>query len=192
MTLCSSRSKVPARGYPVQPEFRLRHSGEGNVATTALVRAAQLATQLQKALHVTIHQSTASTRAIAEAAGISYSFLCNAANADVKEQLPFPRLPLVLAACDDLTVLRFLAALQGADVVRLPPAGATDDVRQASATMREFAEFMDAGAAALENDQVSPAEFADIEREGLEAVRAIVALIAHYRGRVERPLLEGM
>lgn len=179
------------RQSSVQAESRLRVSGEGDVVTAALVRAARRAAELQKALHVTIHDSTASTRAIADAAGISYQFLCNAANDSLREQLPFLRLPLVLEACDDLTLLRFLAALQGADVIRLP-AAAAGDVRQASATMREFAEFMDAGAAALENNHVSPEEFADIEREGLEAVRAIFALIAHYRGRVDRPLLEGL
>lgn len=172
-------------------QSRLRVSSEVAAATTALVHAARASEAQQRALHVTIHKSARSTAAIAGLAGISYQFLCNAANDSLKEQLPFARLPLVLAACDDLTLVRFLAQLQGADVIRLPKS-TVGDVRQASATMREFVEFMEVGAAALEDQQVAPREFADIEREGMEAVRAILAFIEHYRARVARPLLEGM
>lgn len=191
MTRRSFGPNVPVRPRPVQAESRLRVSSEGPAAAAALVEAARLATEQKAALHVSIHKSRQSTSAIAAAADINYSFLCNAANRSLKEQLPFARLPLVLRACDDLTLLRFYAQLQGATVIRLPqtPAG---DLHQASATMREFVEFMDAGAAAIENADVSPEEFARIEREGMEAVRAILALIAHYGARVARPLLEGM
>lgn len=177
--------KSAGRGPLVQAESRLRVSVESDAAPAVHV-------PLRRALHATIHESTASTLAIAEHAKLSYQLLCNAANASLPSQrLRFDLLPLVLEACDDLTLVRFLAALQHAVVIRLPKTSA-GDVRQASATMREFVEFMDAGAAALDDHRIEPREFSDIEREGLEAVRAILATIEDYRRRVDRPLLEGM
>lgn len=168
----------------VQAESRFCISSEG-----AMVHAARLSAGQQRALHTTIHESKQSTRAIAEKAGISYSFLANCANESLREQLPFPRLPLVLEQSDDLTLVRFLADLQHASVVRLPTQGAEGDIRKASVTMREFAQFMEVGAAAVEDNVVSPEEFARVEREGREAVQAILELVAHYRSRVTRPLL---
>lgn len=185
-------SNVPVRPRAVQPESRLRVSGPVDAVTRALAHAAHLAASQKRALHATIHESTAPAKAIAESAGLSYSFLANAALTSTTDQLPFPRLPLVLEASDDLTLLRFLAQLQGCDVFRLPRAGASADARRAAVTMREVAEFLEAGAQASEDDVVTPDEFARVEREGLEAVRAILEHIAHYRVRVRRPLLEGM
>lgn len=181
---------VPKRPRAVQAELA------GHVSAvppaSAVARAAQLAAEGKAALHTTIHASVRGTKAIADYAGLSYSFLANSALTSSPNQLPFSRLPLVLEACDDLTLLRFFAARQGCDVFRLPVVGVVDDVRRASTTMREFAEFVDAGAAALEDQVIEPRDFAAIEREGLEAVRAILETIAYYRARVQRPLLEGM
>jgi hypothetical protein len=155
------------------------------------VRAAHLADSQKRALHVTVHGSTLPAKAIAAETGVSYQFLCNAANLTTRDQLPFARLPLVLEAADDLTLLRFYAHQQGCDVVRLPQTGATsDDLRRATETMREFAQFMDVSADALSDAVIEPAEFEAIQREGLEAVRAILQSIAYHRARVKRPLLE--
>jgi hypothetical protein len=170
----------------VQPESRFRVSGETDARTDALVHAAHLAASQKRALHTTIHESTEPTKAIADGSGIGYQFLCSAAQPDSRDQLPFMRLPLVLEHCDDLTYVRFLANLQDAEVVRLPRAGVAGDVRQASATMREFAQFMEAGADASEDNVITPDEFARVEREGAEAVRAILEMVAHYRSRVKR------
>jgi hypothetical protein len=174
----------------VQPESGLRFSGEANAA--AMERETAMNRRFKAALHATIHESTAATKAIADGAGFgSYAFLCACANPSLTDQLPARKLPLVLAQCDNLALVEFLAGLQGATVVRLPTAGAAEDVRRHSATMREFAEFMEAGAAAVEDVTVAPDEFARVEREALEAVNAILELVAHYRARVTRPLLEG-
>lgn len=171
----------------VQAESRFRVSGEA--AAAAMEHGARRNAQLKAALHATIHKSRAGTKAIADAAGLPYSMLCNAANASLREQLPMFRLPLVLEHCDNLALVQFLAGLQHATVVRLPTAGASEDLRRASVTMREFAQFMEAGAAALEDDIVSPEECARVEREAHEAVTSILELVAHYRARVARPLL---
>lgn len=181
-----------SRPHPaVQPEKRIRVSGESRGRAEAIVRAAHLAASLKRALHVTIHKSTLSTKAIADQAGISYQFLCDAANTSEHDQLPLARLPLVFEACDNLTLLQFFAHLQACEVFRLPRNGASvDDVRRATATMREFAEFMEATADALVDGVLEPAEFDAIEREGLDAVRAILESIAYQRSRVKRPLLE--
>jgi hypothetical protein len=179
----------PARPR-VQPESRFRVSRETDKATEALVHASHLAASQKRALHATIHEATQAARAIAENAGIGYQFLCATANPSLRDQLPFMRLPLVLESSDNLTYVRFLADLQHAAVVPLPHRGADADVRQASATMREFAEFLEAGAAASDDDVVTPEEFARVEREGQEAVEAILGMVAHYRARVRRPLLQ--
>jgi hypothetical protein len=178
---------VPARFAPKR-ESGLRDSGE---RLSQVVEAAHLAQSQKRALHTTVHDATRPTREIAELAGVSYQFLCNAALESTKDQLPFSRLPLVLRYSDNLTLLRLYASLQGCDVIRMPRVGATaDEVHRASATMREFAQFMDASADALEDATVAPEEFATIEREGLEAVRAILASIAAHRARVQRPLFD--
>ncbi len=70
--------------------------------------------------------------------------------------------------------------------------GAVGDARQAAATMREFAELLEAGAAAEEDGVITPDECDRIEREGQDAARAVYEFIAHFRARVRRPLLEGM
>src|SRR6266545_5564995 len=111
--MSSAAQKSAGVGSRVQAESRLRVSSEADMATTSLVHAARLAQAQQRALHTTIHESTRSTAAIAALTGISYQFLCNVANESLREQLPFTRLPLVLEASDDLTLLRFHAHLQG-------------------------------------------------------------------------------
>jgi hypothetical protein len=179
-------SVVARRG--VQAESRFRLSGEA--AAAAMEHGALRNAQLKAALHTTIHSRAPARRRSPTPPAMPYSMLCNAANASLREQLPIFRLPLVLEQCDHLALVEYLAGLQGATVVRLPKVGAADDVRRASATMREFAEFMEVGAAAVEDDVVSPEEFARIEREALDAVTAILELVAHYRTRVQRPLLE--
>lgn len=191
----SFEATVPLRPRAVQPESRFRLSGEGDAATQALVHAAHLAASQKRALNVTVHQSTPSPKQIAEASGISYKFLCNAALTSTHDQLPFARLPLVLEASDDLTLLRFLADLQHADVLSRPRGAAIGDEarRQASAdAVREFAEFMAAGATADAAEVLAPEVFARMEREGVDAIDAIRAHLAHHRARVQRPLLEGM
>lgn len=157
-----------------------------------MVHAAHLAAAQKRALHPTIHEATAPAKAIAEQVGLSYSFLANAALTSTTDQLPFARLPLVLEASDNLTLLRFYAHLQGCEVFRLPRTGAVGDARQTSITVREFAELLDAVGAATEDDVITPEEFARIEREAQDVVRAVLENVAHYRARVRRPLLEGV
>lgn len=180
---------VPVRVFAVQPERRRVISGEEGEKA---VRARYLRESQKRALHETIHHSTAPLKAIADEVGVEYSSLANAALMSRTDQLPFARLPLVLEACDDLTLLRFFAHLQGCDVFRLPRVGAAGDAHQAAATMREFAELLEAGAAAAEDNVVTPEEFARVEREAQDVVRAVLEYVAHYRARVRRPLLEGV
>ena len=183
----NTKRNVPVRPLVVQPESRFRLSGE------ALIRAAHLAGALKRALNATIHNSTSSTEQIAEASGVEYKSLCNAALTSCRDELPFWRLPLVLEASDDLTLVRFLADLQRADVLARPRLrGADDDVQRFAAALREFSEFVAAAAGAVAGDQVDPERFARIEREGLEAIDVIRQLLEYYRTRVARPLLEGM
>lgn len=185
-------SNVRVRPRAVQPERGLRLSGEGAV-TTLGQRASGLAAALKRALHASIHGSTQPLTAIAQQSGISYPFLANSALPSSTDQLPFARLPLVLAACDDLSLVRFLADLQACDVLVRPTGRPTaDDIRRAAAAMRAFAEFTDAAAQALEDRTIQPAEFARVERDGLQAIDAIRQLLADYRARVTRPLLEDL
>lgn len=168
------------RSSSVQPESRLRLSGE----------AADVAQK--RALHATVHEATQPCKQIAADVGVKYSTLANAALDSTPDQLPFRYLPLVLQASDNLTLLRFYAALQGCELFRLPTVGDGGDVHQAASAMREFAELLEAGAAAFEDVLVTPEEFARVEREAHDVVRAVLEYVAHYRARVPRPLLEGM
>jgi len=157
-----------------------------------VAHATYLRESQKRALHDTLHNSTAPLKAIAEGMRLEYSTLANTALLSRTDELPFVRLPQVLEASDNLTLLRFYAHLQGCDVFRLPRAGASADARRAAETMREVAEFLQAGAEATEDEEVTPDEFSRVEREGHEAVRAILEHIAHLRARVTRPLLEGV
>ena len=189
MTAAALPLNVPVRVAPVPPERSRPVSGE---ALEKVAHAKYLREGQKRALHATLHGSTAPLRVIAETIGVQYSTLANTAVFSRTDELPFFRLPQVLEASDDLTLLRFYAHLQGCDVFRLPHAGARADARRAAETMREVAEFLQAGAEATEDEIVTPDEFARIEREGHEAVRAILEHVAHLRARVQRPLLEGM
>jgi hypothetical protein len=178
----TARRNVPVQLRSVQPERRLRVSGE------------EFADAQKRALHKTIHGSTLSVAEIADRAGVAYPTLANAALTSSTDQLPFARLGLVLKACDDLTLVRFLADFQNADVIPRPQLASrgVDDLQRVAATMREFAEFTAAGGAAVGQLVITPELFATLEREGLEAVAVILELIALYRSRVPRPLLEGI
>lgn len=171
----------------VQPKSRLRDSSEA-----AAIHADKLAAQGTRALHTTIHDSKLPTKSIAHLAGVSYQFLASCALESTTDTLPWRRLFAVLEACDDLTFVAFLASLQRSAVYRLPEISGVGDPRQTATVMREFAEFLQAGAAALDDGQVTPEEFARIEREGHDVVRAVLETIAMFGARVQRPLLEGM
>jgi hypothetical protein len=192
--MTSQRRRVPFAAGAVQPESRLRFSGEVDARTSALVHQAHLAASQKRGLHATIHNSNASVAEIAEHAGVAYPTLANAALTSSTDQLPFARLGLVLRACDDLTLVRLLADFQNADVIPRPQLGVrgVDDLQRIAATMREFAEFTAAGGPAVGQMVITPELFATIEREGLEAVAVILELVALYRARVQRPLLEGV
>jgi hypothetical protein len=190
MTRLNRSANISVTPGGVQQESRLRISSE---RPAALAHAIYLAGSLKRAVHATIHRSTQGAKAIAEHAGISYQFLVNSALDSTPDQLPFARVPLVLEACDDLSLLQFLAYCQGCEVVRLPRVSVErEDVRRTSQAMHEFAEFMDATAAALDDGVVEIEELEKLDREGHEAIRAILQLIADYRARVKRPLLEGL
>lgn len=185
MTAHARNVRVRPRQVPL--ESALRYSSETDAR---IVHAAHLSAAQKRAFHATVHRSSAAAKAIAEESGISYQFLVNAANASTHDQLPFARLPLVLEACDDLTLLRFLADRQHCDVLRRPRVGTASDIQRASVTIREFSQFIEAGAEAMADAVIEPGEFARVEREGLEAIEAIRDLIADYRRRVRRPLLD--
>lgn len=190
MARVSLSSNVPVRSLAVQPETRTVVSGDD--AVVALHRGEVLAARQKGALHATIHQATQPAKAIAEAAGLKYPTLANAALVSTDDQLPFRYVPLVLRASDNLALLQFYASLQGCEVFRLPRTGAAGDAHQAARAMREFAELLEAGAAAEEDRVITPEEFARIDRETDDVVRAALEYRAHYRARVQRPLLEGV
>lgn len=162
--------------------------------STALfdVRERRLADAQKEALRTTLKESAQPAKAIAMDVQMAHTRLLNCGNPSAPHELPFRKLPLVLQASDNLTLLRFYASLQGCEVFRLPTVGDGGDVHQAASAMREFAELLEAGAAAFEDVLVTPEEFARVEREAHDVVRAVLEYVAHYRARVPRPLLEGM
>lgn len=182
-------SQYPRSGAAVQPKSALRLSSEDGDAA-AVVRATQLAGNQRQALHATIHRSSLGAKAIADQAGVSHQFLCSCALDSTRDELPFRRLPAVLAACDDLTLVQLYADLQGALVLRRPRATGVPNVQATTATMRAFAALLDVVAASQADGVIAPRELAAIEQHGREAMEDVAQLLADYRARVTRPLLE--
>jgi hypothetical protein len=183
----STSRKVPVELGRVQPESRLSVSGAADVVA---IRREVLAARQKQALHATVHDATSPAKAIAEAAGVKYSTLANAALTSTEDQLAIRFLPMVLSASDNLALLRFYAQLQHCAIYRLPRVGAAGDARQVAAVMRQVAELLEAAGAAAEDGVITPQEFAGIEHAADHALRTLLEFAAHFRARVQRPLLE--
>lgn len=144
---------------------------------------------LKDALHATIHRHpTKSVAAIAEEIGMSENYLYRAAlpDQDMDGQGTGCRFPLkslipLVRSTNDFQVLDYIEFTLGRVSVSLPAVDRFQTVgdisRLAMLAAVEFGELMAATGKSLDDGDISAAEMKRIEREGYEAVQAIMALL---------------
>lgn len=132
---------------------------------------------LREALYCQVHHSELRLDAIARHLGISASTLADAVNPDGDGSMLAPKHyePLLALTADNLAVVAFLASRQHAVVYAMPNGEASD--LHLAAVVREFGEFLTRHAEARADRAITAIEATEIEREGQDAIRAIVTVI---------------
>jgi hypothetical protein len=98
---------------------------------------------LKQALSATLSGNARPPKDVADAVGVSYSTLMGWADAHLDSHVPSARLLTLLMVSDDLTLLRYLASLQGCIVVPAPKAGTeTVEVTQLAELAGAFAALL--------------------------------------------------
>lgn len=96
------------------------------------------------------------------------------------QAIPLDRLVQFTLISRDLRPLQALCRLAGGTFVPVPGDGSTLD-QAAMAAIKEFGAFLEAQAKAILDGKVTDRELARIEREGEDAILAIVAIVEHTR-----------
>lgn len=142
---------------------------------------------LKECLYDTIHRNRKPLKAIAEEIGMAESYLTRAALPDQDEsdtgtgcRFPLKRLIPLIRATGDFQVLDFIERSLGRVAVPLPdPAKSSRDIYRLSLqSVREFGELMGTIEKSLEDGKLSEQERETIQREGHEAIQAIVNLLS--------------
>ena len=166
-------------------------------------RACEPAT-IAEALHCLIEHSALDVAALAMAVNahdddvhVSRAYLYELANPHRPDR--GIRTLAVAAALTTVTrrgvLLQFLCRAQGGAFVQLPAgvdAGASDEARLAADALREFSQAMEAFADGAADRSWSPDEVARLEREGHEAIEAVLRAVAHARRRALPARAAGM
>lgn len=148
---------------------------------------------LKECLYDTIHRNRKPLKAIAEEIGMAESYLTRAALPDQDEsdtgtgcRFPLKRLIPLIRATGDFRVLDFIERSLGRVAVPLPdPAKSSRDIYRLSLqSVREFGELMGTIEKSLEDGKLSKKETETIQREGHEAIQAIVNLLSIIEKRV--------
>ena len=136
-----------------------------------------------EAWHCQIHHAAKTLTELAEAIEINPSTLRNFVNPDLPgSQLP-PRLhePLLALTADHRAVVSYLARTHGCVVYALPQGSARATHAR---IVTEFGEFLQQLGQAEDDGRISGDDATRVEREGAEAIEAIVAAMADIRHRV--------
>ncbi len=150
-------------------------------------------TDLKTHLHATIHRHPAkSVPQIADDLGISSSYLYRAALPCEGETATGCRFPLdllipLVRSTGDYQVLDYLEAAVGRVAIALPSgtAGTRELALQTCRVVKEFGETASAAGAAIADGKVTRREAEVVEREALEAVREIMALVEAVKAAVK-------
>ena len=149
---------------------------------------------IPEALHCLVEHSALDVTQLATAVNnridghVSRSYLYELANPHRTDR--GSRVLEVAAALTTLTgrpvLLRFLSRLTGGEFVQLPTVanGASDALRLAADTLREFAEAMQAFADGAADRSWSDEEVARLERESHDAIERILQTVEHARRHV--------
>lgn len=155
--------------------------------TTRKPAADSLPRTLREALYELVHRSPVPAKVQAEELGISYSYLCNAANLNLegegfdyqlRQLLPHTRLT------GNVVVMDFLERSLGRVAMRLPaaaPPPLAEVVLALGRASQEFGELVEAVGAAVRDGRIDAAEYARLQQEGWELIRKTVLLLESAR-----------
>ncbi len=142
---------------------------------------------LTDCLYSTIHRNKKPLKVIAEEIGMSENYLTRAALPDQEDsetgtgcRFPLKKLIPLIRATNDFSVLDTIERNLGRVGVPLPtPSGAltADICRLTMHSVSEFGELIGWIEKAVDDGKVTPAENEKIQREGYQAVQAILALM---------------
>lgn len=142
---------------------------------------------LKEALHATIHKNRKSVAAIAEEIGMSENYLYRAALPDQEMdgqgtgcRFPLKGLVPLVRATSDFQVLDYIERILGRVAIVLPT-GDGDFAEISRRSMRaigEFGELMQEIDKSLDDGKITASELEMIEKEGYEAVQAIMAMLS--------------
>lgn len=139
----------------------------------------------REAWHCQVHHNKSiRSEQIADAIGISVTALCDAVNPNGDgSMLAAKHHARVLALTPDNTaVMLFYAQARGEVVTKLPTPGGCVDTDVAR-VVSEFGELLTEQAKADGDRKITPEEFARVEREGYQAMAAIVSLVNANKAR---------
>lgn len=147
---------------------------------------------LRDALYDTIHRGKKPLKLIAEEIGVSENYLTRAALPDAEDsdtgtgcRFPLKKLIPLIRATNDYTVLDAIEHSLGRFGVLLPPPDGTPSADICRLTMKSMAEFGDLVANvehSLKDGRISHRDREQILKEGNEAVKAILSLMAACKG----------
>lgn len=139
---------------------------------------------LREALYDMVHNSSIPAKAQAEELGISYSYLCNAANPNLEGFdyqlrliIPHTRLTQNFAALD------YIEQSLGRVAIQIPALGPSpaDLIEEFAKTTAEFGDLAREIGQALQDGRVEEDEFKRLEKEGWELIRQTVLLLEKVR-----------
>ena len=138
---------------------------------------------LEEGIYETAHHSNTPLKAIAAELDMSISSLTRAGlprHSDSWASFPSHKINPLIRVTNNFLMLDILEQNAGRVGVSLPPVGGapTSDVcRQTMAAVREFGELVAEVEKSLADNNIRRSECARIEKEGYEAVQAIMTLI---------------
>ena len=143
---------------------------------------------IREALYSTIHRNKKPLKAIAEEIGISENYLTRAALPDAEDsdtgsgcRFPLKKLVPLVRATNDFAVLDVIERSLGRAGVMIPPAGkakTADICRLTMSSVKEFGEMVGEVEKSLRDNKIKTEERERIQREGYQALQAILALMA--------------
>ena len=131
---------------------------------------------------------------IADLVGKNYQTLMSELSRQPGHKLGADLVLPLMRKMDSARALDFLAREMNGVFVPVPDPADDPEclVRGLVVSVREFGHFASASAAAIEDGSVQPEEMARMEREGYEAIVAIMAMLKKARAACERRYGEGL
>lgn len=139
-------------------------------------------TTLKEAVHRVIDNSPIPTRQLAEEIGISYSYLMNSANPDLRDFKLAARVLIPLTRLTgDFSAINFIEHSLGRQAVELPvgkPAATTKDIHsELFNAVGIFGDLVNKSTAALAGSRVTAADATEIERQGYQVITGVLKFL---------------